>query len=539
VALTVMLLLAQLLVEGISSDKLPTLQSDTGENWILDQWKRHRLEGSSRRPHVNISARSEEETPLFRLREESLPSVSLIMPTNGRPEFVVRALDMIMEAQYPMHLLEAIVVDDSSERLRVKSLKPGAQTLPWKEVKDIPPVTDNPSNKNGGVNDVGPAKDGSDCDCAWARNGNPCQWGNDDGSICWSACCYQRRPGGVQALAAEEQNSSRNGSRNHSKNSTHAGLKVTYVVLDQMISIGAKRNIACEHAKNEIIIHWDDDDVYSPERISTQVGPMIEGRYDITMMEHQATYFMDMNDLVVADVRWKDISSWGPHFGTLAYRRSLWGANGVRFTDNSEAEDYGFAQNCLLGGARIKVLPSLGKDGTLLKFAWVHHGTNTYEWGKTDCRSVPPASLWVLLPPARRAQRLLRWMSASSPLHRLSGNELAFSSKALHGGLLERLAYRRDRNKPIHRWPNSTVQQEFFGYLYLGEVERARFVPCGSKREREVRVGCDMWRPYECIQGGTIGQCAAEMFDSNSCSKQCRHRELLAPPPPAPRQVDE
>ena len=38
-------------------------------------------------------------------------------------------------------------------------------------------------------------------------------------------------------------------------------------------SIGAMRNRACELARGEVIIHWDDDDWYAAQRISAQVAP--------------------------------------------------------------------------------------------------------------------------------------------------------------------------------------------------------------------------------------------------------------------------
>ena len=42
--------------------------------------------------------------------------------------------------------------------------------------------------------------------------------------------------------------------------------QIRYVRLDCRHSIGAKRNIACEAARGEIIAHWDDDDWYAPNR---------------------------------------------------------------------------------------------------------------------------------------------------------------------------------------------------------------------------------------------------------------------------------
>jgi glycosyltransferase involved in cell wall biosynthesis len=46
-------------------------------------------------------------------------------------------------------------------------------------------------------------------------------------------------------------------------------------------SIGAKRNFACQEARGEIIMHWDDDDWYAPWRVRYQVDMLESGRFNI------------------------------------------------------------------------------------------------------------------------------------------------------------------------------------------------------------------------------------------------------------------
>ena len=50
----------------------------------------------------------------------SWPSVSLIMPTNSRPEFVAHAIEAVRRQDYP-NLAEIIIVDDSPLDLRLQS----------------------------------------------------------------------------------------------------------------------------------------------------------------------------------------------------------------------------------------------------------------------------------------------------------------------------------------------------------------------------------------------------------------------------------
>lgn len=46
---------------------------------------------------------------------------------------------------------------------------------------------------------------------------------------------------------------------------------IRYVRLAEKETVGAKRNRACSLARGEIILHWDDDDWYSPDRVRRQV----------------------------------------------------------------------------------------------------------------------------------------------------------------------------------------------------------------------------------------------------------------------------
>ncbi len=47
--------------------------------------------------------------------------------------------------------------------------------------------------------------------------------------------------------------------------------RVVYVRPPHRMTIGAKRSLAAERATGEYLAHWDDDDWYAPDRLSTQV----------------------------------------------------------------------------------------------------------------------------------------------------------------------------------------------------------------------------------------------------------------------------
>jgi glycosyltransferase involved in cell wall biosynthesis len=51
------------------------------------------------------------------------------------------------------------------------------------------------------------------------------------------------------------------------------GPGVRYIECDPM-PLGAKRNLACEHARGELIVHWDDDDWSAPHRLRYQLSQL-------------------------------------------------------------------------------------------------------------------------------------------------------------------------------------------------------------------------------------------------------------------------
>ena len=143
----------------------------------------------------------------------------------------------------------------------------------------------------------------------------------------------------------------------------------------------------------DIVLHWDDDDIYGSQRIREQVAPIAEGRADVTVLDHRWTYFMKEDELYAK--RDSSSKSWGPHFGTLAWRRSLFSEDGIRFPDASKAEDYGFAQFAVEdAAARLVVVVgdasssnssssasyALSRESWNPLFVCVRHGSNTWSW---------------------------------------------------------------------------------------------------------------------------------------------------------------
>lgn len=116
---------------------------------------------------------------------------------------------------------------------------------------------------------------------------------------------------------------------------------ILYIRMDRKASLGAKRNLACEYARGEIIIDWDDDDWYAPHRVSYQVAALLEAGADLC----------GTNDLLFYDMikerGWRyvypsDRKLWLSG-STLCYTRACWAAQ--RFADVTLCEDVMFVWN--------------------------------------------------------------------------------------------------------------------------------------------------------------------------------------------------
>jgi len=117
-----------------------------------------------------------------------------------------------------------------------------------------------------------------------------------------------------------------------------ANDRIRYVRFDQKLTIGAKRNLACEKARGEFIVHWDDDDWYPSWRVRAQMRAMLDCGADICGSSRVA-YFDPARDQAW---EYRYPSAKGPWVAgnTLAYRKSFW--NRHKFPDIQVGEDSRF-----------------------------------------------------------------------------------------------------------------------------------------------------------------------------------------------------
>jgi O-antigen biosynthesis protein len=98
--------------------------------------------------------------------------------------------------------------------------------------------------------------------------------------------------------------------------------QIRYVRLDGKYTLGAKRNLACQEAKGEIIVHWDDDDWMAPEWLSYLVTGLLREDAEICGLD-QVIFFDLRNNQAWVYVYPKGSKAW-VYGGTLCYRKTFW-----------------------------------------------------------------------------------------------------------------------------------------------------------------------------------------------------------------------
>lgn len=162
---------------------------------------------------------------------------------------------------------------------------------------------------------------------------------------------------------------------------------IRYIYLNKKTPVGAKRNLACEEAKSNIILHWDDDDWIAHWRISYQVRTLLKEHADICGLEK--IIFYDAKDrqswLYLYPQRGKP---W-VYGGTLCYTKKYWEKN--PFPEIDVGED-----NYFVWGSPLKKITIL-QDPTFY-IALIHPG-NTSSKMTTDLlwHSYPTVKLRALM----------------------------------------------------------------------------------------------------------------------------------------------
>jgi glycosyltransferase involved in cell wall biosynthesis len=113
---------------------------------------------------------------------------------------------------------------------------------------------------------------------------------------------------------------------------------IIYLRPPSRLSVGAKRNLACEKAHGEIILHWDDDDWHAPHRISYQVDALLNSGTDVCGINNM--FFLNQSDGRTWQYSYPTNQRFWLSGSTLCYRKSFWAKH--RFPEVNVGEDARF-----------------------------------------------------------------------------------------------------------------------------------------------------------------------------------------------------
>lgn len=114
--------------------------------------------------------------------------------------------------------------------------------------------------------------------------------------------------------------------------------RIRYVRIEPGLCLGAKRNRACELAAGDVIVHWDDDDWYPPDRIARQVTALAARNADVCGTSR--LYFRDVAQRRAWEYAYTLSGKPWVAGSSLAYRRAAWERR--RFRDVQVGEDSHF-----------------------------------------------------------------------------------------------------------------------------------------------------------------------------------------------------
>jgi glycosyltransferase involved in cell wall biosynthesis len=160
-------------------------------------------------------------------------------------------------------------------------------------------------------------------------------------------------------------------------------VSIRYLRVEPRPTIGAVRNLACEAADGEVILHWDDDDWHARHRIRYQVEALLQTNAEVVGLNR--VFFYDLRDRSAWLYAYLQSQRLWLRGNSLCYRRTFWADR--RFPDIDIGEDTRFIENA--HADRMSALP----DSTF--HVSVIHGGNVSAprpsgryWRRTDAHVV-------------------------------------------------------------------------------------------------------------------------------------------------------
>jgi glycosyltransferase involved in cell wall biosynthesis len=134
------------------------------------------------------------------------------------------------------------------------------------------------------------------------------------------------------------------------------------------LNLGQLRNISVESAIGDVLCHWDDDDLYHPERLERQLTALTTEDHEAVLLREVFQYFPQTRALYCTN--WKATDA-GGHPASLMVRRSA----GIHYpTEGSAARGFGEDLQVALA---LRARGRLGFiAGMPYLYVYVSHGMN-------------------------------------------------------------------------------------------------------------------------------------------------------------------
>jgi len=134
-------------------------------------------------------------------------------------------------------------------------------------------------------------------------------------------------------------------------------------------NLGQLRNFSIENATGDVLCHWDDDDLYHPERLERQLSRLLEGNFEAVYLQEVMQHFPSLGHLYWTN--WRATEA-GGHPATLMVRREAavrYSTEGstARLGEDSEAARALLARGCV---GYVTAMPHL--------YIYTSHGGNSW-----------------------------------------------------------------------------------------------------------------------------------------------------------------
>lgn len=134
------------------------------------------------------------------------------------------------------------------------------------------------------------------------------------------------------------------------------------------LTIGEKRNICCANAAGQIIMHWDSDDFYAPDRILDQAVRLLENPL-LDMTGYHSMEFVDEAN----QARWMYDAGPGHAIGvSQCYWKRTWQEREFKHIDISEDMDFVAGRSLISAPANRRIIARIHEGNSCNKVNLPH-----------------------------------------------------------------------------------------------------------------------------------------------------------------------